>query len=1429
MSDSEDDLQQHLEELQVLKAVLRGGYLGEVEDSDDKEEEDPCGLAAPGESDHDEVSETHDEYGEQDSFANDSLASDHGDEPVEVTSVADGGRQEDNDQDLLDKLLAEALAGGDDDDDEDEDDDEEEEVKAAGGKIHCGRTGLCDSQRPQAGSRRTAEQTLQSGATSSRSVGRRGLRKEDTVTENGEKRDACPIGPVEDQTDSILGLHEGQSSEQKAEGEEADEEEKASEDGDAKALLGHGPACMKSALKANRQLQEHLKRLLAAVEAAQRENWQMERAIREAKGREAASKKGVAPVETAAPSSINTLPLSMSAFSTTHHQAYSVVWNINGEAPRPPKLNMELAGQFPYVAEYLNGLRNWTTADEEILKQAVRAMLQKVLLEREVQRLESGKDAEVCVQSFQSRCDQLRSLSLESQELQSALPLCGEQEWREMALQHLKDRDWKDCRAYYLHVLQPSALHPWSKEENTALRKAALNNKEAEWARIADEVEEVTGHSRPLAVYLRHYIRALRAPEPSRGGSTGERFSPMTDKRLKALVNKFGHDWNRVALAMKGVTSDQVMMRYEEITKEVHKKGGFAPEEDERLLKAVEKYGCDWLRVAQEVGQRTRDQCRHRYLDALDPSINRLPWSMEELKTLENGVQEHMEECGRVKWHELVPRLRGRTDNQCIRVYALMKEYNFDYGAVIAKQKERLAKDMSRYARRDVQNVPLWSSSRLMSVLPGNRGASLVLPGRSKVVYFSDFLDKYHVHQSSDREVVLPDILMLPHVHQYDAWMKWMGQRRFGEVVRFPHDVTDKARDLVTGTTGVGETGQSNTNKTHAPSKIRGGRWGQPVSSMQGEGRTAAGAVVLRQEDGEKQDDGVAGSHTPLSYINRVAAGDTVLGLGVQPEQGRVEDTNSPSRPGSITAAVHRQTEHTDSHHQQSGPGKVLQVQQELPGTALVAAQGGTSGQGNSCRLRRSTSGLKGLKVPSPDFMFLQHYEALLLSLRELFNTTIEQIRPAWENPRYAPAPPLPTLPEPQMPPLVVKILTARGLNLGLPEPAMPEGRQGEQGHLDIHVGALHECPQVPVLRGSLPNSSDVRQQDAVTPGANQVEPSHPPHPLVGYTSYPPPSIDPMCGSQEWQVPAGIALRQIPGGLPPAPPEACPSSGTALADVPGGLSHPGATALTASLALEGLQTPVPSRDVIVIDSEGEGPTLNLSGQQVDGGRVPLEQPARRQRLKSSKSRERLSEYVRRIGVLYNVLYTFLWLFPLPNHYGLFLQWAAQQDLPLENPLNEPLADFLRKTLTPRFNRRSLGSEEVCREPQRSPSGGAAIADLSNTCGVREVNTFQVPPEGSLEGKVSELGIEMPGRGLSRETVCEERLVHCGAGSVGGNVTGGGDGKQGKRTGQARDGMSTVSQTSEHDIFGRGVGPDYVAVPGTKPKASKKRKLIPLPR
>jgi hypothetical protein len=134
------------------------------------------------------------------------------------------------------------------------------------------------------------------------------------------------------------------------------------------------------------------------------------------------------------------------------------------------------------------------------------------------------------------------------------------------------------------------------------------------------------------------------------------------DAKLIDAVEKHGNNWVAVATLVPGRTGTQCRQRLMCTLESTKGKtaGRWKSEEDAKLIDAVSKYGKEWVAVAKLIHGRTNQQCRKRWSHTLDPGITRGRWKPEEDAKLIEAVEKHGK-----NWVAVATLLPGRTDDLC--------------------------------------------------------------------------------------------------------------------------------------------------------------------------------------------------------------------------------------------------------------------------------------------------------------------------------------------------------------------------------------------------------------------------------------------------------------------------------------------------------------------------------------------------------------------------------------------------------------------------------------------------------------------------------------------------------------------------------------------------------------------------------------------
>ena len=184
------------------------------------------------------------------------------------------------------------------------------------------------------------------------------------------------------------------------------------------------------------------------------------------------------------------------------------------------------------------------------------------------------------------------------------------------------------------------------------------------------------------------YAKSLSPPRssPSPPGSKRPTYSKWTaeeDEMLRTAISIHGTSkWSLVAAMVKGRTAMQCSTRWQGALNTTIHKGKWEIEEDRILIAAVEKWRVEhpprspsfedsddeddqaetipWgLIAAMLPRRRTGIQCQARWSEALDPTVRKGKWTLEEDEMLYKGVAEHGQ-C----WIKVASKVHGRTQRQ---------------------------------------------------------------------------------------------------------------------------------------------------------------------------------------------------------------------------------------------------------------------------------------------------------------------------------------------------------------------------------------------------------------------------------------------------------------------------------------------------------------------------------------------------------------------------------------------------------------------------------------------------------------------------------------------------------------------------------------------------------------------------------------------
>lgn len=155
-------------------------------------------------------------------------------------------------------------------------------------------------------------------------------------------------------------------------------------------------------------------------------------------------------------------------------------------------------------------------------------------------------------------------------------------------------------------------------------------------------------------------LAPTRARHKVSNQSKNTKWTEEEDEFLIRLVgDSINPKWPEYVAFFPKKTAQQIAERWEKVLDPHLVKGSWTREEDEIIINFVQTNGTkNWTKLAALLPGRIGKQCRERWRNHLDPDVNTQPWSQEEDSLL---IEMH-EKYGN-QWVKIAESLPGRSDN----------------------------------------------------------------------------------------------------------------------------------------------------------------------------------------------------------------------------------------------------------------------------------------------------------------------------------------------------------------------------------------------------------------------------------------------------------------------------------------------------------------------------------------------------------------------------------------------------------------------------------------------------------------------------------------------------------------------------------------------------------------------------------------------
>ncbi|XP_068638678.1 uncharacterized protein [Aristolochia californica] len=317
--------------------------------------------------------------------------------------------------------------------------------------------------------------------------------------------------------------------------------------------------------------------------------------------------------------------------------------------------------------------RHWSSAEKENLAKGIKQQVQEMLLQKALEQFSESERSSGDPNALDTMIASIADIEITAENMRSFLP---QVDWDRLASMYVIGRSGAECEARWLNWEDPLICHnPWTRPEDKKLLSFIQERGIYNWIEIAT----LLGASRTPCQCLVRYQRSLN------GYSVNKDWTKDEDAQLRVVVGALGS----CSVWLKALHPSRKRV------------GRWTADEDKHLKVAVLIFGAKtWQKITRFVPGGTQVQCRERWCNVLDRSLNLEAWTEEEDFKLKAALTQHGH-C----WSKVALLLPPRTDNQCRRRWKVL--FRHEVPLVQATWKIQRGALLTNFVVREVERPAL--------------------------------------------------------------------------------------------------------------------------------------------------------------------------------------------------------------------------------------------------------------------------------------------------------------------------------------------------------------------------------------------------------------------------------------------------------------------------------------------------------------------------------------------------------------------------------------------------------------------------------------------------------------------------------------------------------------------------------------------------